>query len=137
MGLLCNTFLSKAANLNMSILSNILRCFYLSSHFFDKSSKLKPNLVSPRMCHVLNPSFLQNTAVFKSSNGFILHFSIERTLKSYLKIVGISFGAVLALCVVVFIGFKCWRKKNRVPHVGIVHSQTNDVATDQEQDTTL
>ncbi|KAL9973811.1 hypothetical protein ACROYT_G020314, partial [Oculina patagonica] len=58
-------------------------------------------------------------------------------LKGSLKIVGISFGAVFALCLIVFIGFKCWRKNNRVPHVAVVHSLTNDVETEQEQDTTL
>ena len=60
----------------------------------------------------------------------------ERVL-SPLKIVGISFGVLSALCVAIFIGCKCWRKKNRVPHSAAVHSLANHVQTEEEQDTTL
>ena len=71
------------------------------------------------------------------SNGYVFHLSSERTGLSPWKIAGISLGTLFSLCVIVFIGYKCCRQNNRDPHVAVVHSLTNDVGTEQEQDTTL
>ena len=67
----------------------------------------------------------------------MFHLFVESSRLSPLKIVGISFGVLSALCVATFISYKCCRKTNRVPQNAVVHSLTNDVQTGQEQDTTL
>ena len=98
-----------------------LRYFYMLSYFamaktnfsFINLSRNKPILTT------------KHNSVQDFSNGYVFHLSSERTGLSPLKIVGISLGALFALCVIVFIGFKCCRKKNRDPHVAVVHSLTN------------
>lgn len=50
---------------------------------------------------------------------------------------GISVGILSVLCVAILVGYKRWKKKNRVPHGAVVHNLTNDVVIEQQQDTAL